>query len=156
MRPRGKQLSRHRFCQQRPNLGSKGFCLGERRKEFKKMGCGEVVDNSRYLVFLGGWSVLLVLKINTSLWLGWFVLRGFGQKKRQPSVCILKSFHSSRKRKASNFGGGVQQKLFWGVSEWVQHVMEYTDWFRRLPNFSSFSGFLPNTPNGQRSPNLDN
>ena len=130
MRPRGKQLSRHRFCQQRPNLGSRGFCLGERRKEFKKSG--EVVDNSRYLFlfFLGGGGESDIGFENKYLsFFGWDDLFCVDSDKKNASLPYVYSNPSIRQEKGKHqlLGGGVQQKLFWGVG--VQHVMQYTDWF---------------------------
>lgn len=113
MRPRGKQLSRHRFCQQRPNLG---VCLGERRKEFRKWG--EVVENSRCLFFLGGGGERGIGFENKCLsFFGWDDLFCVDSDKKNASLPYVYSNPSIRQEKGKHqLLGEESSRNFFG--EW--------------------------------------
>ena len=88
------------------------------------MGCGEVVDNSRYLfLFWGGGERGTGFENKYLSFFGWDDLFCVDSRKKNASLPYVNSNPSIHQKTGQHqlLGGGVQQKLFWGVG--VQHVM---------------------------------
>ena len=103
--------------------------------------------------------MVLVLKINTSLFLVGMTCFAWIRTKKTPAFRMYTQILPFVKKQENiNFWGRSPAETFLGsVGVGATcHDNILIGLVRRRPNFSSFSGFLPNTPNGQRSPNLDN